>query len=288
MQILKNINLKDFNSYRLSITADIAYFPESVDDLKTIYNGYSADNFFIIGGGNNIILASETFEKKKFIILRENFNKCEVEGNDIRVLSGTSLKELSETACKNGLSGLEIFYDIPGTVGGAIWMNAGAYGECFFDYVYQVEVLNKKTSQVEIIPGEEICHGYRYSQFQDNEKVILSAIMRLKPGNKENINQKMQEIYNLRNEKLPKEYPSAGSVFKRPPDGFPVGMMVEQLGLKGYSIGGARISEKHGGFIINYDNAKPSDIIQLIELIMEKVQKNYGFELHLEQIIVKD
>jgi UDP-N-acetylmuramate dehydrogenase len=288
MRIAENIDLMPYNSYKISTKAAIAYFPESIEDFEQLYCQQPQNNYFIIGGGNNIILGAKKYEKKKFIIIKDNFSHCKVENNIIEAYSGTTLKTLSEIALSSGLSGLEIFYDIPGTLGGAIWMNAGAYGESFMDLVKEVTVLNRTTKSLDTISSDNIICGYRYSQFQDNNTVILSAKLSLKQGNKEEIEEKMMNTYNLRNEKFPKEFPNAGSVFKRPPDGYPVGMMVEQLGLKGFSIGGAKISEKHGGFIVNYNNATAEDIISLTDLIKTKVREKYGFELFLEQIVIFD
>lgn len=290
MKILSNSDIKDYNSYRISSTACKIYFPETIEDFKQLFIHESDNGYCIIGGGNNLILASKQYNNKKFVVISDNFNSCTVdkENQTIEAFSGTSLKTLSELALTYNLKGLEIFYDIPGTLGGAVWMNAGAYGETFMEIVKEVVILNKETKTIETIKAENITRGYRYSQFQDGKSVIISAILQLEPGDKKEINDKMMKYYTLRNEKLPKEYPNAGSVFRRPPDGLTVGEMVEILGLKGKTIGGAMISEKHGGFIINYNNASGNDVLDLVNLIKEKIYEQYNIQLHLEQIVITD
>lgn len=288
MKEYQKLNLKEYNSYNISCIADKAYFPESLQDFETLYSNGNSNKYFVIGGGYNIILASKEYKHKSFIIISDNFSKIDIENNQLTATSGTSLKKLSESAYEKGLAGLEMFYDIPGTVGGAVWMNAGAYGECFMEKVKSITYLDKTDKAIKTLPVERINWGYRYSQFQDNNSVILAATFNLEPKEKDLIKEKMDKYYNIRTSKLPKEFPNAGSVFKRPPDGLTVGEMVEILGLKGYAIGGAKISEKHGGFIVNYNHATAEDILDLINLIKEKILEKYNIELHLEQIVVND
>lgn len=290
MKILSNSDIKDYNSYRISSTACKIFLPETIEDFEELFIHQKENGYSIIGGGNNLIIASKNYHNKSFVVVSENFSSysVDVDNKTIEALSGTSLKTLSELALEHNLKGLEIFYDIPGTLGGAIWMNAGAYGETFMEIVKEVVVLNKQTKAIETIKSDNIVKGYRYSQFQDGKSIILSAVLQLETGEKQEIQDKMMKYYNLRNEKLPKEYPNAGSVFRRPPDGLTVGEMVEILGLKGVTLGGAMISEKHGGFIVNYNNASGDDILGLVDLIKEKIYEKYNIELHLEQIVVTD
>lgn len=288
MQVNTKVELQCYNSYRLCATAENVYFPEKIEDFQALFRSYPAEEFFIIGGGYNIILGEQEYKKKRFIIIRENFADCTVEGTKITANSGCFLKKLSETALEHCLTGVEIFYDIPGTVGGAVWMNAGAYGVSFTDFVEEVVILNKETNQIEHLSGHEIQKGYRFSQFQDGKSIILSATLALEKGNYQEIKEKMDYYYNLRTERFPKEYPNAGSVFKRPPNAPPVGVLLEKAGMKGTSVGGAMISPKHAGFIVNYNNAKADDIIKLTEVIKKKVFETYNIELSLEQVIVLD
>jgi len=290
MKVCRDIDLKPYNSYRLSSNAGIAFFPETIDDFKSLFFDHPEENYFIIGGGNNIILRSKKYSNKKFIIISDNFSSCELKENKIEALSGVSLRQLSELARANNLSGLEIYYDIPGTLGGAIWMNAGAYGESFMDLVEEVLILNKHTRELETLYADSIDSAYRYSQFQDDGSIILSATLKLRQGNKKDIIQKMDEIKNLRDKKLPspKCLPNAGSVFRRPSGGRPVGAMVEELGLKGYALGGAMVSDLHAGFIVNHNNADADDILKLVNLITSRIYDNYGIRLRLEQVVVPD
>lgn len=282
------LNLKEYNSYNISCIAHKALFPENIQDFQTLYSNGNSNKYFIIGGGYNVILAAKEYKNKVFIIISDNFSQIEVCKKTLTATSGTSLRALTEEAYNHGLSGLEIFYDIPGTVGGAVWMNAGAYGESFMEKVEEVTYLDTAKKAIKTLPIEKIDWGYRHTQFQDNNSVILSATFNLTPKEQNVIKEKMDKYYNIRTSRFPKELPNAGSVFKRPPDGLTVGEMVELLGLKGHSIGGAKISEKHGGFIVNYNNATADDILGLINLVKEKVYEKYNIQLHLEQIVVED
>jgi len=193
---------------------------------------------------------------------------------------------LSELALANSLTGFEIFYDIPSSVGGAVVMNAGAGGEEIKDYIEKVRYLDLDDMKVKEVQVDDIHYSYRNSIFQQQgSAVILKTWFRLQKGNQEMIHSKMQETKKMRWEKQPRDYPNCGSVFKRPP-GYFVGQIMEELGLKGRSIGDARISEKHGGFIINTGNATGEDILKLIDIVKEKVYVRYGIDLEIEQRII--
>ena len=288
MQILNNVELQCFNSYQLCATAKKAYMPESIEDFEALFIKNPIENYFIIGGGYNIILSDEEYKHKEFVIIKDNFANVQAEGTKIKAQSGCTLKRLSEVAYENSLTGIEIFYDIPGSVGGAVWMNAGAYGVSFTDFIEEVVVLNTESKNIETLTSDQIAKGYRYSQFQDRKSVILSVTMSLEKGDLQAIKEKMDYYYTLRTERFPKEYPNAGSVFKRPNGAPPVGAMLEKAGMKGTKNGGAMISPKHAGFIVNYNNATAKDIIGLTEIIKRKVQEEYNIKLDLEQVIVKD
>ncbi len=277
----KSFNLLDHNTYRLASHAEHVYYPNSIDEIKSILTKH--DDIFILGNGSNVIFTQEIYKRLAFVILRENFKSYTITGNQIEAQAGTTLKQLSLAALENNLSNLEVFYDIPATVGGALWMNAGAYGESIYDYVNEVTVLDRKSKQIKSYPISEIQFSYRHSMFQKTGEIILSATFDMKHGNHTSIKEKMDHIYGLRNNNLPKQ-DSAGSVFKRPEYHISVGEMVEKIGLKGHEIGGAMISKQHGGIIINANNAKAEDILNLIKLIKSEVKQHFGVDLTLEQI----
>ena len=280
----KNItefNLLEHNTYKLTSHAQYVYYPKNVNEIKDIIKQH--ENIFILGNGSNVIFTQKIYSRIAFIILTKNFNHYEIKQTTIEAYAGATLKKLSLIALDHQLSNLEVFYDIPATVGGALWMNAGAYGESIFDYVKEVTTLNKSNNKINIYPISKIEYGYRYSMFQDSDEIILSAKFILEKKPYPTIKDKMERIYSLRNSNLPKEH-SAGSVFKRPNYHITVGEMVERLGLKGHAIGGAMISNQHGGIIINTGHASAEDILSLIKLIQSKVKEYFQVELSLEQI----
>jgi UDP-N-acetylmuramate dehydrogenase len=194
--------------------------------------------------------------------------------------------EISEQALILGLSGLEIFYDIPSSLGGAVVMNAGASGEEIKDVLVKVRYLDLADMQIKEIHQEEMGFEYRNSFFQRHtDKVVLKVWLQLQPAEKTVISKKMQNIRDQRWAKQPRNYPNAGSVFKRP-KGFYVGAMMDELGLKGLTVGGAKVSEKHGGFIVNFNNASGEDVLNLIHQVQNKVLASFGVELEIEQRII--
>ena len=287
MQTYNYLDLKKYNSYRLDSIARNAFFPETIEDVATLFFDSTYDNAHVIGGGYNIILSKADYTNDTFIFFRENFSSCHREGNYIIAQSGASLKQLSQFALDNSLAGLEVFYDIPGTLGGAIFMNAGAYGEDIFGVLDEVTVVNKAERAFQVINTKEIRSGYRFSHFQNSKDIIFSSKIDLQPADPLAIRAKMDEIL-VKRSRFPKwtESPNAGSVFLRPSGPLSVGEMVEKIGLKGTQMGGAQISEKHGGFIINTANAKVEDILALINFIKEKVKASFDIDLELEQRLI--
>lgn len=287
MKKFHDFNLKDYNSFKIDAVCRNAYFPDTIEDVVKIYaKVIDKDNIIVIGEGNNIILEKEYYDKD-FIIFNNSFNAIRsVGGQNLICQAGVSLKKLSEYAMENALGGLEIFYDIPSSLGGAIVMNAGAYGIEIKDYIVSVKCLNSITLEVENYKLKDLNYSYRTSVFQQRkELIVLEVELHLLEGIRSAIHEKMLEIKADRWRKQPRNYPNAGSVFKRPV-GHYVGQIIEELGLKGTTAGGAQVSEKHGGFIINVNNAKGSDIVKLIDLIQNKVYNKYGFKLEVEQRII--
>ena len=278
-----DFDLTEYNSYRIGSRVKEALFPECIDDVQQAFKRY--EDLVVLGGGNNIII-SKSYYDGAFLFVRDNLSSHQVNGYSIESEAGLDMAVLSQFACENELSGLEIFYDIPGSVGGAVFMNAGNAELSMSELVDTVWAINKSTKVIEVFNNEACLFGYRSSVFMRRpELVILKVKLQLSKGDSNAIEQKMQLNKTVRAGKQPKDFPNAGSVFKRP-KGYFVGTMIEELGLKGYSIGGAQVSEKHAGFIVNKGDAKGEDILQLIKYIQEKVYNAYSVKLELEQVII--
>ncbi|AIT09262.1 UDP-N-acetylenolpyruvoylglucosamine reductase [Candidatus Francisella endociliophora] len=281
----KYISLEKYNTYRIKSYAKHVYFPSSEEGLLEIINNHQ--KIFFLGNGSNIIFAKEYYEDEiAFVVFCEKFNAFSIAGNCVKIQAGALLQDLALATYKAGLSGVETFYDVPASVGGALIMNAGAYGDEIYTFVKSVRVLELGSGQIKEYQKSDIEYGYRYSMFKyDNNACIISAEFEFEKKTHQEIKSKLDDIYSRRLANLPQQ-PTAGSVFKRPQANMPVGVMVEELGLKGKKIGDAQISPKHGGIIVNCGSAKGTDIIGLINLVKAEVLKHYNIELHEEQIII--
>lgn len=252
--------------------------PNDVFSLERAINVLGDVPFQMMGLGTNLLVQDDDLDIA--VVKTERLNQIEIKGEKVLVESGTPLKRLCLFLMEAELGGLEFAYGIPGSVGGAIFMNAGAYGGEIGEFVEAVEVLRdgKRTW----LSKNEIFFGYRDSTFKREKLIITRAMMSFKREKKEVIKAKMDDYIKRRLEKQPLDLPSAGSVFKRPREDFYVGKAIESLGLKGYRIGGAQISEKHAGFIVNAGNATFDDVMKLIEFVRKKVKEKYGVELETE------
>lgn len=285
MKFIKEFNLKKYNAYYINAVCSKAWFPEKEEELSDLYSRNSASKRIILGNGNNIILSKDYYEEE-FIILNGCFDKIEVEETTIIAEAGATLQQLSEVAMNSSLSGLEIFYDIPSSVGGAVVMNAGTKDGEIKDVIVNVRLLDLRDNVIKNISKDDIRFEYRNSLFQkDKDKVVLKAWFKLKKGNKEDIKIKMEQYKEVRWAKQPREFPNCGSVFKRPKGRF-VGPMLDELGMKGFSIGGAKISEKHSGFIVNTGNATGKDILAIIKEVQDRVREKFDVVLEVEQRII--
>ncbi len=285
MKIETNYNLHLHNGYRINAIAQTALFPETQSDLEEVFFQDKMPHICLLGRGNNIIL-SQPFYEHPIVILNDHFSGIKIHKNGgIEALCGTDMQQLSEVVAENGLAGLEVYSDIPSSVGGAIFMNASASGYGLEKVLTEVIALMPEERGARTFHFDEMEMGYRHSVFQENGGIILSAKFQLTNESPESIKGRMAEIKKVRHGKQPIEFPNSGSVFKRPPGKF-VGSMLEALGLKGFRIGGAMISEKHAGFIVNCDNATGSDILMLIDEIKKRVIEAYGIELELEQRVI--
>ena len=210
-------------------------------------------------------------------------SRITVDGNRITAGAGASVTALATTAKNASLTGLEFSYGIPGSVGGAVVMNAGAYGGEMSGVFESCEIFDTEKLELCVFSAAQMDYSYRHSIFTENKNLIcLSATFALKEGNKEEIEAVMRDLMGRRISKQPLDYPSAGSVFKRPAPDIFVGKLIEDSGLKGYTIGGAQVSEKHAGFIINVGGATARDVLDLVEHIRTVIRKNYGVELECE------
>ena len=283
MRVYRDFDLTHYNSYRLKSICRTAYFPESEDDVVALYK--SNKSIILLGSGHNLIL-SKNYYDEDFLIFNGNFNEVRVESKTIRAEAGATILEVSETAEKFGLTGAEFFYDIPSSVGGAVVMNAGTKEGETKNILKKVRYLDLKDMQIKEKVNKELDLGYRISMFQkQNDKIILQAWFQLLFGDCQTIRKVMDESKKRRWSKQPREYPNSGSVFKRP-KGHYVGPMIEKLGMKGYRVGGAQVSEKHAGFIVNAGDATGEEILKLITMIQDRVRAEFGVELVVEQKII--
>lgn len=285
-QIYTHVNLKKYTSYKLEGKALVLVIPSDVDALIQVLD-YSKKNdikYKILGNGSNLIFSDNFYEG--ILIKLDAFQNLEIKGNKVTVGAGYSLVKLSLKTASLGLSGLEFASGIPGTVGGAVYMNAGAYNS---DMGYVVKRIRVLTPDFEVITmeNEQLDFHYRTSFLMKNSGFIcLEAEFLLKNANKEEILEIITDRKQRRMASQPLEYPSAGSVFRNPTGDY-AGRLIEAVGLKGYRIGDAMVSEKHANFIINVGHAKGSDIKKLICEIQKKVKEEYGIELKVEQEFVE-
>ncbi len=240
--------------------------------------------YYIIGNGSNLLFPDEGYRGVVLQIGRYE-NDLRVEGNRIYAGCGVYLSQIAKAALEAGLTGMEFAAGIPGTLGGAIVMNAGAYGGEMKDILQDVTVMDKNGGE-SVMTAEQLELSYRHSVLPERELVATEACILLEPGKPEEIRTKMEELGAKRREKQPLEYPSAGSTFKRP-EGYFAGKLIQDAGLKGMSVGGAQVSEKHSGFIINKDHATTADILSLVKKVQDEVSKQFGVSLEMEVKVVK-
>lgn len=283
ISFLKEEPMKNHTSFRTGGNAELFAIPENEDEIKAIIRACKEVDvpYFVLGNGSNILVPDEGIRNRVVIYLGDNLSYInEKEDGTIVAGAGTKLIQLCRYALSKELSGLEFAYGIPGSVGGAAYMNAGAYGGEMKDVLVKINHINEDGTDGSF-EGAEMDLSYRHSAYSSENKVITSVEIKLQKGEKEKIEAEMKDFLGRRKDKQPLEYPSAGSVFKRP-EGYFAGALVEQSGLKGKRIGGAMVSEKHAGFIINYDNATTSDVLELIDFCRETVKEKFGVTLEAE------
>lgn len=273
--------LADHTTFAIGGPADVFVEPINMDELSfALQTIHSMDvPLTILGGGSNMLVRDGGI-RGVVVSLRHMTQVMECEGNQIVIGAGYMLKDASEFAYEQGLTGLEFAIGIPGTIGGAVFMNAGAYDGEMSNIVTEVHAVDRY-GQRKVYPLEKLQFAYRHSVFQQNGEVIGEVVMTLQPGDKETIRKRMDDLTHRRESKQPLEFASAGSTFKRPPGHF-VGTLIEQTGLKGLAVGDARVSEKHAGFVINAGHASARDVLALIQEIQRQVYEHHGVELEPE------
>lgn len=284
-EVLENVSLKDYNTYKIGGKTRYLVKPYNIDSLKELLIYIKNNNlkYIIIGNGSNIILPDSDYDG--VVILLSKLNEIKINENTINAFCGVSLTYFVNELVKNNLGGLESLSGIPGTLGGAIFNNAGCYGQTISDKLNSVTYL--ENGEIKTINKEECNFSYRDSIFKKNKNfIILSAKFKLDYKNKEEMLNIIKENMIKRNTSQPLNYPNAGSVFRNP-IGYSAGKLIEDAGLKNYHINGAYVSDKHANFIINKDNASSADIIELIEYIQKEISEKYNIKLKLEQEIIK-
>lgn len=277
-QILIDEPMKNHTSFKIGGIADIFVRVRNIEELKYIIKTAKEENIpiTVIGNGSNLLVKDKGI---RGIVVKLDFTEISIEGTNVTVGAGVKLGLLAQRLLKEGLTGLEFAAGIPGTIGGAVRMNAGAYGGEMKDIVVETKCLD--SDEILSVTCEEQNFSYRHSIFMEKDYIILEAKLKLEKGKQEEIKAKMDEYMKSRREKQPIDMPSAGSTFKRGID-YITAKLIDECGLKGYSIGDAQVSNVHAGFIVNKGNASAEDVISLIEHVQKTVYEKTGKKIELE------
>lgn len=279
---LINEPMAKHTTFQIGGRAEIMAYPtrrREISDLVKICNKENYP-FVVLGNGSNVLVSDKGIHG--LVIMTDRLNKVTIKDDGtVEAWSGAPLARVANLAKNYSLTGMEFAFGIPGSVGGAVFMNAGAYNRQMCNIVVETEYVDGETGELKMLSAEAHNFGYRHSFFKEHKCVIVRTILKLTEGDHEEICAKMQEYTQLRNEKQPLDKPSAGSVFKRP-EGYFAGKLIEDAGLKGTSVGGAMVSPKHAGFIVNTGGASCSDVTKLVEQIKSEVKSKFGVELQEE------
>lgn len=278
----ENESMSEHTTFRIGGPADLFVVPTTVEGLAAVVSACNKEGVycFILGNGSNVLVSDKGI-RGVVVSTAACLNNIELIGAyEIKCGAGVKLSRLSDLACENSLTGAEFAWGIPGTVGGAVYMNAGAYDGEMKDILVSCEYLTPD-GELHTMLADKMDLSYRHSVFNENGYVIVSATVRLKAGDKGEIRAKMDDFMCRRKTKQPLEFPSAGSTFKRPVGGF-AAALIDECGLKGYSVGGAQVSEKHAGFVINKGGATCFDVMRLVEHIKKEVFLNKSIKLECE------
>lgn len=297
-RVLRDVPLSMYTTFKIGGPADIMVFPESADELSRLTeflrskktkteeasnNLKQGTDYFIIGNGSNLLVRDGGL-RGVVIKIGSGMAGIKTEGEVLTVQAGVLLSAAAAEAAKASLTGMEFASGIPGSFGGAVFMNAGAYGGEMAHIVESITAL-MPDGTIRKFKKDEVDFGYRHSVFCDTGGIILEGEIRLNKGNSEEIREKMKELSKKRTDKQPLSYPSAGSTFKRP-QGYFAGKLIEDSGCKGLSLGGAQVSPKHAGFIVNTGNATAQDVTDLIKLVQMRVKEKFGVDLETEVKII--
>ncbi len=284
IEYIKDEPMSRHTTFKIGGNADIFASVKSNDQLKQILSLTQefCIPYFVLGNGSNLLVSDKGIEG--VVISLDGLNGIEIIGDAVVCGAGASIRSVCLAVQKQSLSGLEFAYGIPGTVGGALYMNAGAYGGEMSQVVKSAKAIDKNGNMIEL-SLDDMQLGYRTSVFKNRGLVITSVTFQLKKGNKQQIKAAMDDFFGRRRSKQPLEFPSAGSTFKRP-QGYFAGALIEQNNLKGVSVGGAQVSEKHAGFVINTGNATCDEVLSLIKKIQNTVKNTNGVDLEPEVIFV--
>ena len=284
-EVIRDVDLSKYTTYKLKCIGKVLVIPNGIDELKVLIKFIKDNNlkYKILGNGSNLVFVNPVYDG--ILIKLDKFNDLKIEGNKVSVGAGYSLMKLSLKTCMMGLSGLEFATGIPGSVGGAIYMNAGAYNSDISCVLKSALLLSPDLEIVEF-KNKDFKFGYRTSLLQDNGYICLSAKFNLKYGSIPEIMELVNDRKKRRIAGQPLEYPSAGSVFRNP-EGDYAGRLIESIGYKGKVIGGAQVSLKHANFIINIGDATGNDVKSLISEIKGKVKEKYDIDLKVEQEFVE-
>ncbi|WP_315271560.1 UDP-N-acetylmuramate dehydrogenase [uncultured Abiotrophia sp.] len=284
LTIKANEPLSNYTYTKTGGPADLLVFPRSVEQVQRVLAAVKQENLplTVLGNASNLIVKDGGI--RGLVMILTDMQELVLEGNQLKAASGAALIEASRLAAAAGLTGLEFACGIPGSIGGAIYMNAGAYGGEVKDVISQVEVVTRD-GQLKTYAGADCDFSYRHSRFQEGDEVILGVTFDLAPGDQSAIDSKVAELTHLRQSKQPLEYPSCGSVFKRP-EGYFAGKLIQDAGLQGYQVGGAQVSTKHAGFIVNVDHATATDYLEVIEHIRLVVWARTGVFMEPEVRII--
>lgn len=277
-----NEPLSKHTSFRIGGPAELMAFPQNADELSQILKTAAelGHKPRILGAGTNI-LAPDDGVKGLVICLKDCLNGIELIGTStIRVMAGVTMTRAAVFAAKHGLSGMEFAHGIPGTVGGGVYMNAGAYGGEIKDICQCVTVMDYN-GESSVFTAENMNFSYRHSRLMDTPGIVISAEFLLNKAERANINEYMQQLMNKRSASQPLDYPSAGSAFKRPVGGY-AAALIEQSGLKGFRVGNAEVSQKHSGFVVNLGGASAEDVKKLLDLVAQRVLEETGIQLEPE------
>ena len=272
--------MKKHTTFRVGGPADVLVQPDetALAAILALCRQYHVSYSFI-GNGSNLLVGDKGI-RGVVIEMTDPMGNIEVDGTKITAQAGAMLSKIANTAASNGLGGMEFAAGIPGSVGGAVVMNAGAYGGEMKDIIEKVYVLDENGAQLEL-DRDALDLGYRHSCIQEKKYIVTKVVLELVPRNEAEIRSEMKELNEKRAEKQPLQYPSAGSTFKRP-EGYFAGKLIMDAGLRGYQVGGAQVSEKHCGFVINKGDATAADICQLMRDVSDKVQAQFGVVLEPE------